>query len=185
MNIIRPAAPAGAPVTAAQPDPVHAATLQAVRLLAARGAEFSGAAVGSLTDQLAVCLAANLADAWLRPAPDCGFDQDTPSTQFLSAAPPNPQFAIRNSQGPPSPAAADPLQRVKEFCPLLAVLRRGDQYAESLQIRRQRLQLAIQRHQDRLAAQKTKTGLPFRFPNPDGGITDETIARIEHDLKLF
>jgi hypothetical protein len=78
----------------------------------------------------------------------------------------------------------DPLQRVKELCPLVALLRRGDQYAERLQIRRQWLDFAAEKHRDRLAAQKAKTD-HTSLPVHEGGLSDETIAKIEQKLNLL
>jgi hypothetical protein len=78
-----------------------------------------------------------------------------------------------------------PLQRVEELSTHLVRLRRGDQNAQWLQIQRQWVNLASQKHQDRLAAQKSKYD-QFLNPRPhDGGFTKETIAKIAEDLNLF
>ena len=135
-------------------DRSRAAAIQTFQSLAAHVGELKQAVPAPLGDQLAACLAGDLAEAWMRPNP-------------------NPA------------APADPLKRVKELSPLVAVLRRGDQAAERLEIRRDWLRLVSQIHQDRLAAKKAKTGQFPRFPNPDGGISEETIAKIERELNLF
>lgn len=128
--------------------------LQAVQELAASAAQFSQAAPGLLTDQLAVCLAADLALAWQR-------------SQAVQADSP------------------DPLQRVNQLSPFLGPLRRGDHAAQRLQIRREVLSLAAQKHQDHLAGQKNKYD-QFLHPRPrDGGFSKETIEKIAHELNLF
>jgi len=135
--------------------PIGSDDLEAVQYLASSAAQFAQAASGSLTDQLAVCLAANLAASWQR----------------LSAS----------QSGSP-----DPLQRVRLLSPFLALLRRGDHAAQRLQIRRDCLNFACQRHQDRFAGHKSKYD---EILNPrsddDGAVTKETIAKIAEDLNLF
>ena len=123
-------------------------------LSAAHVAQLRQAVPASLADQLAVCVAADLAGAWMRPPA---------------------------ADSPP----ADPIQRARQLGPLVALLRRGDLYAERLQIRRQWLDFASQRHQDHLAAQKAKREQFLQPVRHEGGVSKETIAQLAEDLNLF
>jgi len=131
-----------------------AGAIHIAQSLAAHVAQLRQAVPLPLGDQLAVCLATDLAGAWMR----------------------SPAF--------PS-APRDPLQRAKDLGPLVALLRRGDHRAERLQISRQWLDLSAQRHQDHLAAQKSKSEQALQPIRHQGGVSKETIAQLAEDLNLF
>jgi hypothetical protein len=140
--------------TVCHPDPRFTSALQSLQTLTAQTAAIRQTVSGPVTEQIAACFAADLADAWLhRPLP-------------------------KND-------SASPLQPVQEIARYLFSLRRGDQHAEWLQIKRQWLLLANQQRQDRLAAQKDASAPSARGPRPEGGFTKETLAQIERDLTLF
>jgi hypothetical protein len=167
-------------------DRRHQATLQAIQALSAQTAQLRQAGAASIADQLALSVAASLTVAWLQPPQPKS--NDSPVGRVPSrGAEPNPQSAIRNPQSPPSPET-DPaalFQHVNKFSPLLVPLRRGDHYAEWLQIQRQWHALASLKHQDHLAAQKTKTNPVPRSLRDDGGFTKETIEKTAKALNLF
>jgi hypothetical protein len=140
--------------TSCSPDPRFVSALQSLQTLTAQASEIRQTASGPVTEQIATCFAATLADAWLR-------------------------------RPVPQSASASPLQPAQDILRYLFPLRRGDQDAEWLQIRRQWLILAEQKRQDRLAAQKAASAPYVRGPRPDGGITKETLAEMERKLNLF
>jgi len=174
------------------PDPRHLAALRAVQTLAAQAAELRQAAGGSITEALTVSVAASLTVAWLQSAPaqaDAAVPENPPWERRDgrdggdAGVAMNPQSEIRNPQSQPNASAE--FQRVKEFAPLLGLLRRGDQYAEWLQIQRQWHALAAVKHQDHLAAQKAKTDSVPRQLRDDGGFTKEVIEKTVKALNMF
>jgi hypothetical protein len=181
--------PNDGPPDGCPPDARHLAALRAVQTLAAQAAELRKAAGGSLTEALAVSVAASLTVAWLQPAP-AQADAAVPENPQWErrdgrdgGVAMNPQSAIRNPQS--QPAASVEFQRVKEFAPLLGLLRRGDQYAEWLQIQRQWHALATAKHQNLLAAQKAKTDSVPRQLRDDGGFTKDVIEKTVKALNMF
>jgi hypothetical protein len=222
-TLLTPASTPAEPVTRRDPaicrqtgspaDRRHLANLQAIQTLATQTADIRQVASDSITDQLAVCVAASLTATWLQPPESKGLGESAASTppdptQIPNpnlnpnpnpnppspsgpvpspGAEPNPQSAIPNPQSPPSPEtdSAALFKRIKKFSFLLARLRRGDHYAEWLQIQRQWHALASVKHQDHLAAQKAKTNPVPRSLRDDGGFTKETIEKTAKALNLF
>jgi len=135
-------------------SPLDPARIQALHRVVSTAAQFSQAAPGPLTEQLAVCLAADLALSWAGPA--------EPQSHPLS-----------------------PLQRLQLLCPFLALLRRGDQNSQWLQIQHEWRLLDSQKHQDFLASKKADDDEAFQPRRRDGGFSKETIAQMEKDLNLF
>jgi hypothetical protein len=76
-------------------------------------------------------------------------------------------------------------ERLRALCQDIALLRRGDHNAHRLRIESGKLDLNLKKHEDALAARKSKSMPVVRGPRPEGGFTKETIAQMERDLNLF
>jgi len=67
----------------------------------------------------------------------------------------------------------------------LVALRKGDHTGQRVQIEREKLELDVKKFEHLAAIQKDKMEPKVRGPRPECGLTEETIAQIEKDLKLF
>jgi len=84
--------------------------------------------------------------------------------------------------------AEDPAQELEALHRLrrdLVALRRGDHNGQWVKIQREKLELDLKRFELLAAIQKDKMEPKVRGPRPECGLTEETIAQIERDLKLF
>ena len=88
-------------------------------------------------------------------------------------------------QRPPADGAdpAEQLRRLRELCADLVALRKGDHNAQWLRIEREKLDLDLKKYDEEAAARKREAD---SLKNPKkGGLTPETLAFIEKELKLL
>jgi hypothetical protein len=82
----------------------------------------------------------------------------------------------------------DPAQRMEQLRRLrrdIVALRKGDHDEQWVKIQRDKLELELKKFEYQAALQKRKMEPHVRLPRPECGITDETIAQFEKDLKLI
>jgi len=88
-------------------------------------------------------------------------------------------------QRPPADGAdpAEQLRLLRELCADLVALRKGDHNAQWLRIEREKLDLDLKKYDEEAAARKREAD---SLKNPKkGGLTPETLAFIEKELKLL
>ena len=88
-------------------------------------------------------------------------------------------------QRPPADGAdpAEQLRLLRELCADLVALRKGDHNAQRLRIEREKLDLDLKKYDEEAAARKREIEA---VTNPKkGGLTPETLAFIEKELKLL
>jgi len=89
---------------------------------------------------------------------------------------------------PSSAGGDDPAERLEQLRRLrrdIVALRKGDHDEQWLKIQRDRLDLELKKFEHQAAIQKRKMEPHVRLPRPECGITDETIAQFEKELKLI
>jgi hypothetical protein len=79
---------------------------------------------------------------------------------------------------------AGQLQRLRLLCADLVALRKGDHNAQRLRIEREKLDLELKKY-DEAAAARQRDAEEASKPFKKGGITEETLALIEKELKLL
>lgn len=76
------------------------------------------------------------------------------------------------------------LQRLRLLCADLVALRKGDHNAQWLKMEREKLDLALKKYDDETEDRRKEAEKAKRGPR-EGGISKETIALIERELKLL
>jgi len=76
------------------------------------------------------------------------------------------------------------LQRLRLLCADLVALRKGDHNAQRLRIEREKLDLELKKYEEAAAA-RLKEAEEASNPPKKGGLTEETIKRIEETLHLL
>jgi hypothetical protein len=82
----------------------------------------------------------------------------------------------------------DPAERLEQLRRLrrdVVALRKGDHDEQWVKIQRDKLELELKKFEHQAAIQKRKMEPHVRLPRPECGITDETIAQFEKELKLI
>jgi len=82
----------------------------------------------------------------------------------------------------------DPAERLEQLRRLrrdVVALRKGDHDERWVKIQSGKLDLELKKFEHQAALQKSKMEPRFRGPRPECGITDETIAQFEKELKLI
>ncbi|MGP8201658.1 MAG: hypothetical protein ACLQU4_19380 [Limisphaerales bacterium] len=78
---------------------------------------------------------------------------------------------------------AGQLRRLRELCADLVALRKGDHNAQWLRLEREKLDLELKKYDEQAAARKEEAAAA---KNPKkGGLTKETLARIEKECRLL
>jgi hypothetical protein len=87
-----------------------------------------------------------------------------------------------------TPSAGDDpagqLQRLRQLCADLVALRKGDHNAQWLRIEREKLDLGLKKYDEQAAARKRENERAYK-ESKKGGLTKETLALIERELKLM
>jgi hypothetical protein len=89
---------------------------------------------------------------------------------------------------PSSAGSDDPAERLEQLRRLrrdVVALRKGDHDEQWVKIQRDKLELELKKFEYQAALQKRKMEPHVRLPRPECGITDETIAQFEKELKLI